>query len=93
MNKNITIKAFIALFVLTLFWGYNWVVMKSALQYAGVFQFIALRTVIGALSLFLIVIALRKPIGISHIPTLILLGLLQTSGFTGLLMWALVECF
>ncbi|PKO47196.1 MAG: EamA family transporter [Betaproteobacteria bacterium HGW-Betaproteobacteria-22] len=91
MHKNTTIKAFLALFILTLFWGYNWVVMKSALQFAGVFQFIALRTVIGAASLFAIVIALRKPIKINHIPTLILLGLLQTSGFTGLLMWALVE--
>lgn len=91
MLKNTTIKAFIALFILTIFWGYNWVVMKSALAYAGVFQFIALRTVIGAISLFAIVIALRKPVKINHIPTLILLGLLQTSGFTGLLMWALVE--
>jgi drug/metabolite transporter (DMT)-like permease len=91
MHKNTTIKAFLALFILTVFWGYNWVVMKSALQYAGVFQFIALRTVIGALSLFTIIIALRKPVKINHIPTLILLGLLQTSGFTGLLMWALVE--
>jgi len=91
MHKNIIIKAFFALFVLTLFWGYNWVVMKSALQYAGVFQFIALRTVIGAASLFAIVVVLGKPIKINHIPTLILLGLLQTSGFTGLLMWALVE--
>ena len=91
MRNNTTIKAFAALFILTLFWGYNWVVMKSALQYAGVFQFIALRTVIGALSLFAIIVALRKPLKINHIPTLVLLGLLQTSGFTGLLMWALVE--
>ncbi|MBM3351453.1 MAG: EamA family transporter [Betaproteobacteria bacterium] len=91
MHKNITIKAFIALFVLTVFWGYNWVVMKNALQYVGVFQFVALRTVIGAMSLFAVVMLLRKPFRIQHIRTLILLGMLQTSGFTGLLMWALVE--
>lgn len=91
MHKNITIKAFFALFALTVFWGYNWVVMKSALHYAGVFQFIALRTVIGAASLFAIILVLRKPVRIKYIPTLVLLGLLQTSGFTGLLMWALVE--
>lgn len=91
MNKTQTIKAFFALFLLTFFWGYNWVVMKNALQFSGVFQFIALRTGIGAICLFLIVAILRKPFKIKHWPTLLLLGLLQTSGFTGLLMWALVE--
>lgn len=90
-NKTHTIRAFAALMVLSVIWGYNWVVMKSALQYAGVFQFIALRISIGAVCLFLIVLALRKPMKIKHIGTLILLGLLQSSGFTGLLMWALVE--
>lgn len=89
-NKKHTIRAFFALIVLSIIWGYNWVVMKSALQYSGVFQFIALRISIGALCLFLIVIALRKPIKIKHVGSLILLGLLQSGGFTGLLMWALV---
>ncbi len=91
MRNNTTIKAFAALFVLTILWGYNWVVMKNALQFAGVFQFIALRTIIGSICLFMLILLLRKPFRIHHIPTLILLGLLQTSGFTGLLMWALVS--
>lgn len=91
MNNAKTIKAFLALLLLTFFWGYNWVVMKSALQFAGVFQFIALRTGVGAICLFVIIAILRKPFKIKHWPTLVLLGLLQTSGFTGLLMWALVE--
>lgn len=90
MRNNTTIKAFLALFILTILWGYNWVVMKSALQYAGVFQFIALRTVIGSICLFALILLLRRPFKIHHVPTLVLLGLLQTSGFTGLLMWALV---
>ena len=42
-SKKITIRAFAALMLLTVIWGYNWVVMKSALQYAGPFQFAALR--------------------------------------------------
>ncbi|MEI8362045.1 MAG: DMT family transporter [Betaproteobacteria bacterium] len=90
-NKKNTIRAFAALLALTVIWGYNWVVMKIALQYAGVFQFIALRITIGAICLFVVVLALRKPIKIKHIGSLVLLGLLQSSGFTGLLMWALVE--
>lgn len=90
-NTKHTIRAFAALIMLSVIWGYNWVVMKSALQYAGVFQFIALRIGIGAICLFLIVLVLRKPLKIAHIGTLVLLGLLQSGGFTGLLMWALVE--
>ncbi len=91
MNHSQTIKAFLALFILAFFWGYNWVVMKSALAFAGVFQFIALRTGIGAVCLFILIALMRKPFKIKCLPTLLLLGLLQTSGFTGLLMWALVE--
>jgi drug/metabolite transporter (DMT)-like permease len=89
-RKN-TLRAFMALLVLTILWGYNWVVMKSALAYAGAFQFAALRTFIGALCLFATLLLLRRPFRISQMPTLLLLGLLQTSGFTGLLIWALVE--
>ncbi len=90
-SKKITIRAFIALMLLTIIWGYNWVVMKSALIYSGAFEFAALRTVIGAICLFAIVIYMRKPLHVKEMPTIILLGLMQTSGFTGLLIWALVE--
>lgn len=86
-----TVRAFLALMILTVIWGYNWVVMKSALAYAGAFQFAALRTFIGALCLFALLFVLRRPFRVKEIPTLILLGLLQTSGFTGVLIWALVE--
>jgi drug/metabolite transporter (DMT)-like permease len=89
-RKN-TVRAFLALFVLTVIWGYNWVVMKSALAYGGAFQFAALRTFIGALCLFAVLLLLRRPFRVREMPTLIVLGLLQTSGFTGLLIWALVE--
>ncbi len=90
-SKKITIRAFASLMLLTVIWGYNWVVMKSALEYSGAFEFAALRTVIGALCLFAVVIYMRKPLRVKEMPTLILLGILQTSGFTGLLIWALVE--
>ena len=89
-NKHI-IKAFIALFLLTLIWGYNWVVMKMAVQYASPFQFAALRTFLGALMLFLVLIATKRSLALKEFPTMMLLGILQTCGFTGLLIWALVE--
>ena len=90
-NSAGVVRAFIALFVLSLLWGYNWVVMKYALAYAGPFQFGALRTFGGALCLMALLLALRRPLRPRELPTLILLGILQTSGFTGLIIWALVE--
>lgn len=89
-TKN-TIRAFIALVILTIIWGYNWVVMKSALEYAGPFQFAALRTFFGAVVLFVVIYFTNRPLGLKEFPTMLVLGLLQTIGFTGLLIWALVE--
>ncbi len=91
MRNNSTVKAFFALLILTVFWGYNWVVMKGALQYAGPFQFAALRTFLGALVLFVVIYFTKRPFGLKEFPTMLVLGLLQTIGFTGLLVWALVE--
>ncbi len=90
MKNNTIIKAFFALFLLTLIWGYNWIVMKLAIQYASPFQFAALRTFIGALMLFLVLLITKRPIKLQEFPTMLALGLLQTCGFTGLLILALV---
>lgn len=91
MAKNTIIKAFVALFMLTLIWGYNWVVMKLAVQYASQFQFAALRTFLGAAMLFLVLVLTKRPLALKEFPTMLALGLLQTCGFTGLLIWALVS--
>jgi drug/metabolite transporter (DMT)-like permease len=85
------LRAVLALLLLSILWGYNWVVMKNALVDAGAFQFGALRTFLGAVCLLGLIIILRRPMRPKEVPTLILLGLLQTSGFTGLIIWALVE--
>ncbi|MSP86791.1 MAG: EamA family transporter [Methylotenera sp.] len=91
MQKNTIIKAFTALFILTLIWGYNWVVMKLAVQYASPFQFAAMRTFLGAIVLFVLIFLTKRPLALKEFPTMLALGLLQTCGFTGLLIWALVE--
>lgn len=84
-------NAALALAVLSLIWGYNWVVMKQVLEYVDPFQFSALRTVLGAATLFLVLGWLRKPLRpVAPGPTL-LLGVLQTAAFTGLIQWALVS--
>lgn len=91
MKNNTVAKAFVALFVLTLIWGYNWVVMKLAVQYASPFQFAAMRTFLGAALLFVLIFLTKRPLALHEFPTMLALGFLQTVGFTGLLIWALVE--
>lgn len=90
-TTKVTIRAFSALMILTIIWGYNWVVMKKALQYAGPFQFAALRTFFGAIVLFVVMYCTKRPFALKEFPTMLVLGLLQTVGFTGVLLWALVE--
>ena len=79
----------IALALLAFIWGYNWVVMKIGLEYSQPFTFAALRTFLGALSLFLLLALLRRPLRPTAVGFTIIIGLLQTTGFVGLIMWAL----
>ena len=88
--NSTTVRAFAGLILLAILWGYNWVVMKHALNYAGPFEFSAMRTFFGAVCLMAMLFVLRRPLRPKEVPTLIVLGLLQTVGFTGLISWALV---
>jgi drug/metabolite transporter (DMT)-like permease len=81
--------AFIALAFLALIWGYNWVVMKVGISYSQPFTFAALRASLGALVLFPMVIILRRPLRPPAPRFTIALGVLQTTAFVGLTMWAL----
>jgi len=83
--------AIVALAVLSAIWGYNWVVMKNVLQFSGPLDFAALRTLLGAASLFLVLAWKRKPLRPKAVPLTLLLGVLQTTGFMGLTMMALVS--
>ncbi len=89
MNRN-TLYALVGLGALSLIWGYNWVVMKEALRFSGPFIFSALRCLLGALSLFVVLLILRRPMSLESFFGTLILGLLQTTGATGLLVWALV---
>lgn len=84
-------RAMIALLLLSLIWGYNYVVMKEVIRYVGPFDFAALRTAFGAVVLFLALILLRRPMPLVAARQMFLLGVLQTAAFSALLQWALVE--
>jgi drug/metabolite transporter (DMT)-like permease len=73
----------------SVFLGYNWVVMKVGLRYSDPWPFTALRTGLGAVALFVVLVMLRRPLRPRQPLLTILLGLLQTTGMIGLLMWAL----
>jgi drug/metabolite transporter (DMT)-like permease len=83
-------RAAAALLVLSIIWGYNWVIMKQAAAYAGPFQFSALRTVFATVALFALLALRRQPLGLTAWRWVLLLGLLQTGAFTALSQWALV---
>ncbi|HHW62992.1 MAG TPA: EamA family transporter, partial [Rhodocyclaceae bacterium] len=52
--------------------------------------FSAIRTLLGAATLFLVLVALRRPMSLVAARQVLLLGLLQTAAFTALIQWALV---
>jgi drug/metabolite transporter (DMT)-like permease len=80
------LAAFVAL---ALIWGYNWVVMKTALRYSGPIDFAVLRVGFGMLLLFALLIGLRMPLKPRHLGMTALVGLCQTTGFVGCISVAL----
>ncbi|HLI96629.1 MAG TPA: EamA family transporter [Candidatus Baltobacteraceae bacterium] len=80
----------IALAALALLWGYNWVVMKIAIQYAPPFEFAALRLLGGAVVLFIALALLRKPLRPEKLWAFWWIGLFQSGGFVGLATWAVL---
>ncbi len=90
-TKNQHPKAVLALLALALMWGYNWVQMKVAVHYSPPFVFAAMRIFLGAVSLFLAMVWLRKPLLPKEIRGTFWVGILQITGVYGLTMWALVS--
>lgn len=81
----------LALFLLSLIWGYSWIVMKVALRYAGPFDLAALRSLFGAICLLLLLVVSGKPVRPARNAELFWLGVVQTAGYLILCTWALVE--
>lgn len=79
----------LAIVVLAVIWGYNWIMVKIGVAFAPPFTFSALRSLLGALALFAVLAALRRPLEPRALGSLALIGLLQTTGFIGFSTWAL----
>ncbi|MDY0406144.1 DMT family transporter [Virgibacillus sp. 179-BFC.A HS] len=76
--------------IITLLWGYAWVLMKEALAYMGPFTFSSFRFGTGAIVLLLIVWLSKKRFPLrQYWKQLLILGLLQTSIVFLLVMYGL----
>lgn len=71
--------------------GYNWVVMKVGVADLPPFVFAAARAVLGAVTLFAVLFALRRPLHPPEIRHTLLVGVLQTTAMVGLATWAVVS--
>jgi len=76
-------NAGVALALLSLIWGYNWVAMKTALADAGPLQFATLRFTLAALCMVPVIIKFRSPLlpRRQQWPAVALLGLMLAGNF------------
>jgi drug/metabolite transporter (DMT)-like permease len=81
----------LALVVLSLIWGYTWVLAKQGLAYAPPFAFVAERCIGGAMTLFLALRLLGRPVRLQAPGRVLLIALTQVSAFMIFQTWALVE--
>ena len=81
----------IALAVLSLTWGYTWVLAKQGLIFAPPFAFAAERCVGGALALFVALKLMGRPLKLVAPGQTLAIGLTQVAGFMVFQTWALVE--
>ncbi len=82
--------ALIALAILSLVWGSNWIVMKLVLGYIGPITFSALRYVSGTAVLFAVLMVRGESLAPTPWKPTLLIGLTQTAGFQGLVQLSLV---
>jgi drug/metabolite transporter (DMT)-like permease len=79
----------LALALLAPIWGYGWVATKVAVGYATPLTFAALRAGLSIPCLFLVLIVARRSLRPPPLGYTLAIGLLQTTGFVGLSVWAL----
>ncbi|MDQ6930596.1 MAG: DMT family transporter [Candidatus Eremiobacteraeota bacterium] len=81
---------YVALAANILVWGYNWVPLHLLVQQVPPAMLVAARVVLGALTLFVAVVVLRKPLRLPRSPMFAVVGLLQVAGMMGLSTFALL---
>lgn len=83
MRTDTPVKIYILLFSVILIWGISWPINKIGLQYVSPLWFAAMRLSVGAVTMFIVVFALKKlkiPTR-KDIPLLLVIGVLQVAIF------------
>jgi drug/metabolite transporter (DMT)-like permease len=75
-------SAYVAIAALALIWGYTWVVIKIATRDASPYVVAGGRMTIATVVLFALLILMRRPLRPTPLGPTIVLGLLQTTGWT-----------
>jgi drug/metabolite transporter (DMT)-like permease len=83
--------AVLAFVLLSLIWGYNWVVMKKVLHFVDPVDFTALRVLFGTLAQFVLMLVRGVPLRPVALGPTIVLGLLQCGAFSVLIQLALMQ--
>ena len=83
--------ALAGLFTLWFAWGFNWSLWRLVLPYTGPIEFIALRTVIAAALLVILMRVLRRSLNPVPLVPLVLIGLLQGVGMNGFSVIAVAD--
>lgn len=91
--KSLTAQrsALIALAILSLIWGFNWIVMKSVLIFVGPLTFSAMRYVFGTAILFVVLVLRGETLAPTPWRDTLLIGLTQTTGFQVMVQFALIS--
>lgn len=84
-------RAILALIVMSLIWGYNWVLVKEAMRLVSPFDFSAIRTLGGGILLLGVLSWKGKPLRPRNVAMTFLVGFLCTTVSVGAATWALVE--
>lgn len=81
----------LALVLLAFVWGYNWVTVKIALEHSNAWDLVALRVAAGTLILFIVLAVSGVDLRPRRVPETVILGLLQTTAFLGVVTLAMVD--
>lgn len=90
-KKNILSRAILALALMSLIWGYNWVLVKEAMRLVSPFDFSAIRTIGGGILLLGAISWQGRSLRPPNIPMTLLVGILCTTLSVGFATWALVK--
>lgn len=91
MNTRSPKFAATLLALLSAIWGYSWVTNRIGMNYSGPLDFAALRVVVGAVSLFIIMAVTGRSLRLTHAKFNVIMGLLQTSLFFACTSWAVIH--